>query len=340
MVLLWEWRTGRRNLVWMPFMSLAFFLNGTPREVVANVGARWFLIVIWCLAFVWQVVGGIHFYDTWLFGIGPRKDRGRATSSSDTQATNKAGSFGMAILSDMGIASALRTSQAGLPEPKYDLDFTVFFTIINWLVLSNSAFGVLALPRTVASLCLYLGLPLTFLAYLVAFSSMKALPPAKAYNSPTVFLLMAPFGAGAVARANLAGHLVDDPLAESLMWSSCFAYLFAIYAIGGPLQIWKILQGFGGWTLCFPTATNAVSVMRYMLESGAAANATRGVVGVLAGTSAILTIWMVFMSIRLGFSKKLVDVEFVKAWEEGAHEWALDARGRRHRGQNGSTNGN
>ena len=60
-----------------------------------------------------------------------------------------------------------------------------------------------------------------------------------------------------------------------------------------------------------------------MIDVGAAPDAIRAVIGILASVTLLFTAWMMVMTVRLAVAGKVIDAEFVAAWDDGGHAWAL-----------------
>jgi hypothetical protein len=331
-VIRWEFKVGRRNLFFTVFMAYAFAILGAPLDVTNSSAGGIVLKVFWYIVFAWQVLAGLYFYEVFVFGTGPRLGRGKDEKPppSDTK-TKRGDNTDRKETPDLpsdtvdivdGTPSPRFPTFSSVPAGKYDLDPSCFFTIIIWLLLASSASGSLSLPYPLASLTLYLGLPITALVYILVLSHSSTLPPAKAYNNPLLYLYMAPPAVACIARGTLVGSIAGDGLAESFLWISCFAYLFAFYALGGPTGVWKHLQTFGGWGLIFPAQSNAACVVRWMCEAGFAGGVVWGVGGFLVIVAGGTAVWMWWTTVRLGVAGKLKDVEFAKVWDEGGL-WAM-----------------
>lgn len=314
-VIRWEWETGRRNLFWTPWMAICFLCNGAPKDVVDNPGALVFLRLLWWLCFAWQILAGIVFYDVWIFGNRERVDRPTLRAPPSSSSTSNG--------VEKQETSVSIPPSSTKPISPYPLDATCFFTIIDMLLLSTSAVG-LSQPKPMASLTLSLGIPLMVLAYFIVISNLPTLPPARSYNATVTYLFMAPLAVACQARANLvSGGIPGDLFAESMLWLSCFAYLMAVYTLGGLLPLLAHMKGLAGWAFTFPTAANAAVVARYMLESGAAPAAVWAVVGILVAVSCLTTIVMLGTTLWLLLKGRLRDAEFDKVWRDGAHTWNL-----------------
>lgn len=140
------------------------------------------------------------------------------------------------------------------------------------------------------------------------------------YASPTIFLLMGPFGVFSNAAARLSGGFTASLFPEILFWTACFIWIFCTWHLG-PFGIYQGVKEPQGWAMVFPAASVQVVVSLYMIASGVPVPAFIAVTVFMVALPLGICLALVGSNVWLAINGKLRDPEADREWGKEEATW-------------------